>query len=96
MNKGYSTQQPSHYVKHNGGWQYRFNAAQITRTDDEGVEYIGWEYDYINSNTPPGTRDYLKMVRDIKIAAPINNVQVGRYQDRENIKDAIRKWGNTR
>jgi hypothetical protein len=90
--KGYSTQQPENAVPHNGGWQYRFNIAQVTRTDDEGVEYIEWEYDYINSSTAPGTRDYLKMVRDIKIAEPINNVQVGRFEDRENIKDVVRKW----
>jgi hypothetical protein len=54
--KGYSTQQPENAVPHNGGWQYRFNIAQVTRTDDEGVEYIEWEYDYINSANHPSTR----------------------------------------
>ena len=37
-------------------------------------------------------REKLKQQRDTKISEPINNVQVGRLQDRENIKDAIRKW----
>jgi hypothetical protein len=37
-------------------------------------------------------REELKQERDAKIAEPINNVQVGRFEDRENIKDAIRKW----
>lgn len=37
-------------------------------------------------------RNQLKQQRDAKISEPINNVQVGRLQDRENIKDAIRKW----
>ncbi len=54
--KGYSTQQPDSVIAHNGGWQYRFNKAQITHMDDEGNEYTEWEYDNINSPNPPTSR----------------------------------------
>ena len=89
--KGYSSQQPEASIQHNAGWQHRYNIEQVERETEDGP-VTEWQFDYINTPIAPNTRDYLKLMRDITIAAPIDGVQVGRLEDRENIKDAIRLW----
>ena len=91
MKKGFSSQQPVASIQHNGGWQHRYNIEQVERETENGT-ITEWQFEYINNDIAPRTRDYLKMMRDIIIAAPIDGVQVGRLEDRENIKDAIRLW----
>jgi len=88
---GFSSQKPEASIQHAGGWQHRYNIEQVERATDDGP-VTEWQFDYINTPIAPNTRDYLKLMRDITIAAPIDGVQVGRLEDRENIKDAIRLW----
>lgn len=89
--KGYSSQQPEISTPHNGGWQHRYNIEQITRETEDGP-VTEWQFDFVNTQIAPGTRDYLKLTRDITVAAPISNVQVATPEDRENISGTIRKW----
>ena len=69
--KGYSTQQPDSAIPHNGGWQYRFNAEQITRETEDG-SITEWEYDYINSHNPPDRRAAYEEVVTALIQAEVD------------------------
>ena len=88
---GFSSQKPEASIQHAGGWQHRYNIEQVERATDDGP-VTEWQFDYINTPIAPHTRDYLKLMRDITISAPINNVQVATSEDRENISGTIRKW----